>query len=55
MRRKDKYLPRPWSVADAVEMYGIRDWGNHYFQISRDGHVHMTPPGQRGHTIDLKA
>ncbi|MGQ4808341.1 Biosynthetic arginine decarboxylase [Candidatus Entotheonellaceae bacterium PAL068K] len=55
MRRKDKHLPRPWSVADAVEMYGIRDWGNHYFQISHDGHVHMTPPGQRGHTIDLKA
>ncbi|MCZ6874781.1 MAG: biosynthetic arginine decarboxylase, partial [bacterium] len=40
---------------DAVEMYGIRDWGNNYFQINEQGHIVMTPPGQHGHSIDLKA
>ena len=54
MRRKSQHIPKPWSVADAVETYGIRDWGNNYFQISDQGHVLVTPPGQTGHTIDLK-
>jgi arginine decarboxylase len=40
---------------DAVETYGIRDWGNNYFQINAQGHIVMTPPGQEGHSIDLKA
>ena len=48
-------LPRPWSVADAVETYGIEDWGSGHFCISSEGHVLVTPPGQAGHAIDLKA
>ena len=55
MRRKGERLPKPWSVADAIEAYGIRDWGNNYFQISDEGRVLVTPQGQAGHTIDLKA
>jgi arginine decarboxylase len=55
MRRKGEPLPKPWSVADAVETYGIRDWGNDYFRINADGHVLVTPSGETGHTIDLKA
>jgi arginine decarboxylase len=55
MRKKGEHLPKPWSVADAVETYGIRDWGNNYFRISSKGHVLVTPPGSAGHTIDLKA
>ena len=48
-------LPRPWSVADAVETYGIEDWGSGHFCISNNGNVLVTPPGQAGHAIDLKA
>ena len=48
-------LPRPWSVADAVETYGIDDWGRGHFCISAAGHVMVTPPDQAGHAIDLKA
>ena len=48
-------LPRPWSVADAVETYGIDDWGRGHFCISDAGHVLVTPPDQAGHAIDLKA
>jgi arginine decarboxylase len=55
MRRKGERLPKPWSVADAIETYGIHEWGNNYFQISDEGRVLVTPQGQTGHTIDLKA
>jgi arginine decarboxylase len=55
MRRKGEHLPKPWSVADAVEMYGIRDWGNNYFHINEAGHVLVTPSGKTGYAIDLKA
>ena len=48
-------LPRPWSVADAAETYGIEDWGSGHFCISNNGHVLVTPPDQAGHAIDLKA
>jgi arginine decarboxylase len=55
MRRKGERLPKPWSVADAIETYGIREWGNNYFHISDEGYVLVTPQGQAGHTINLKA
>ena len=47
-------VPKPWSIADALETYGIRDWGNHYFHISDSGRVLVTPPGLEDHSIDLK-
>ena len=55
MRKKGEHLPKPWSIADAIEMFGIRDWGNNYFHVSESGHVLVTPPGNPRHTIDLKA
>jgi arginine decarboxylase len=55
MRRKGEHLPKPWAMADAVEMYGIRDWGNNYFHISEAGHVLVTPSGKTGYAIDLQA
>ena len=48
-------LPKSWSVADAVELYGIHDWGRGYFRISDAGHVLVTPPGEEGYTVNLKA
>jgi arginine decarboxylase len=55
MLKKSEPLPKPWSIADAIETYGIRDWGNNFFRINNQGRVLVTPPGQNGHTIDLKA
>ncbi len=49
------HVLKPWTLADALETYGIRGWGNNYFSISDCGHVVVTPPGLNGHTIDLKA
>lgn len=48
-------LPKPWAVVDALEMYGIRDWGNRYFSVSDCGHVVVTPQGIPAPAIDLKA
>lgn len=55
MHSRSGRLPKPWSIADAIEAYGIRDWGNDYFDISDKGHVVVTTPAEAGHTIDLKA
>ncbi len=48
-------LPKPWAIADTIETYGIQDWGNDFFQISEQGHVLVTIPGEAEHTIDVKA
>src|SRR5437879_1168963 len=54
MQHKDKSVPQPWGVAEAIDMYGIREWGNNYFGISDAGHVLVTPQGPAGPTIDLE-
>ena len=48
-------LPRRWSVADSLEMYGVRSWGNNYFGINDHGHVVVHPAGPGTAEIDLKA
>ncbi len=35
MSKKDS----AWTVEDSAEVYGIRDWGNGYFDISSKGEV----------------
>lgn len=55
MQRNVGHLPKPWSTTDAVEAYGIHDWGNDFFRINADGHVLVTIPGESGHSIDVKA
>jgi arginine decarboxylase len=48
-------LPRRWTVADSLEMYGVRSWGNNYFGINDHGHVVVHPAGPGTAEIDLKA
>src|SRR5262244_4454248 len=48
-------LPRRWTVADSLEMYGIQSWGNSYFGINEQGHVMVHPGGAGAESIDLKA
>jgi arginine decarboxylase len=46
--------PHRWTLADALETYGIRNWGNPYFGINDKGHVCVHPDGPQGSTMDLK-
>ena len=32
-----------WTVEQSAELYSIRNWGAGYFDVSRDGHVMITP------------
>lgn len=31
-----------WSIKDAVELYGIENWGSDFFQVNKDGEVTVT-------------
>jgi arginine decarboxylase-like protein len=35
-------LPKRWSIADAVELYGIQEWSNGFFRISDEGNILVT-------------
>ena len=37
--------PHPWSLADAFETYGIRNWGAGYFGINDKGNVTVHADG----------
>ncbi|HSV92728.1 MAG TPA: biosynthetic arginine decarboxylase, partial [Desulfobacterales bacterium] len=39
-----------WSIADAVETYGIRTWGHGYFDISSEGDVTISLANGEGRT-----
>ncbi len=43
-----------WKIADAAEMYGIRNWGKGYFSINKAGHVIVLPNKDPDQSIDLK-
>jgi len=45
----------PWSTADATELYEIGRWGQGYFSIGDDGHVHVHPAKDPQNSIDLKS
>jgi arginine decarboxylase len=43
-----------WKLHDAVELYGVRNWGKGYFGVNADGHVTVHPTKQPDRAIDLK-
>src|SRR5262249_48298310 len=47
-------LLEKWKIADAVETYGIRNWGKGYFAINKLGHVTVQPNKSPEQSIDLK-
>ena len=47
-------LLEKWKVLDAIEMYGVRNWGKGYFTINKAGHVTVHPSKQTDQAIDLK-
>ena len=44
----------PWSITDAAELYSVLRWGNGFFSIQPDGHVHVHPEKDPQRSIDLK-
>ncbi len=46
-------IPRAWNVSDAEEYYRADRWGQGYFKIAEDGHLHAHPTGINGTKVDL--
>jgi len=44
-----------WSVQDAVEVYGVNNWGRQFFSVNDQGHLVVHPTGQKETGIDLKS
>lgn len=42
-----------WTIEDSEELYRINEWGAPYFSINTDGHVTVSPQGDRGGSLDL--
>ena len=36
-------LMEKWKIHDAIETYGVRNWGKGYFGINKAGHVKVHP------------
>jgi arginine decarboxylase len=43
-----------WSVHDAVELYGVNNWGRQFFSANAQGHLVVHPTGTKDVGIDLK-
>jgi len=50
----DPDLLDKWKIADAVETYGVRNWGKGYFAINKAGHLVVQPNKRADQAIDLK-
>jgi arginine decarboxylase len=47
-------LMEKWKIQDAMETYGVRNWGKGYFSINKAGHVAVHPNKHLDEAIDLK-
>jgi arginine decarboxylase len=43
-----------WKLHDALDLYGVRNWGKGYFGINKSGHVVVYPDKVHERSIDLK-
>lgn len=42
-----------WTYQDSQKLYGIKNWGNGYFDVNASGNVMVTPKGPKGPSLDL--
>lgn len=42
-----------WTIEASEELYRIHSWGEPYFSINADGHLTVSPKGDRGGSLDL--
>jgi arginine decarboxylase len=47
-------VPHKWTLADSVETYDIRTWGNPYFGVNDKGNMIVHPDGPQKPAADLK-
>ena len=41
-------------MQDAIELYGVNNWGKQFFSVNDQGHLAVHPTGQKETAIDLK-
>ncbi len=51
---KSHALPRPWTVADSLEIYGVRQWGGGYLSANPAGDLVVMPNKNEQQVINLK-
>ncbi|MGL4550346.1 MAG: biosynthetic arginine decarboxylase [Gemmataceae bacterium] len=54
VKSAEPVLMDKWKIADAVETYGIKNWGKGYFSINKSGHVQVHPTKRADRFVDLK-
>ena len=37
-----------WTVSDSSLLYGLDRWGENYFSINNNGHIHVSPKNKHG-------
>ncbi|MFO0930525.1 MAG: hypothetical protein U0736_26430 [Gemmataceae bacterium] len=47
-------LMEKWKIHDALETYGVRNWGKGYFSINKAGHLQVHPTKRTDRFVDLK-
>src|SRR4051812_2669983 len=47
-------LMEKWKIHDAIEMYGVRNWGKGYFAINKAGHLQVHPTKRPDRSVDLQ-
>ena len=47
-------LMEKWKIQDALETYGVKNWGKGYFNLNKAGHVTVHPNKKVDESIDLK-
>jgi arginine decarboxylase len=50
----EQNLLGPWKLHDAIERYGVRNWGKGYFGVNDAGHVTVHPNKRPDQSLDLK-
>ncbi len=45
---------RQWTIQDAIDTYGVRNWGKGYFGVNAQGHVTVHPYKNPDQGVDLK-
>lgn len=51
---KNHNLPRPWTVSDSLETYGLKYWGGAYFSADERGDFSVTPTKNPEQRVNLK-
>src|SRR5262245_50142439 len=54
LERKDTDGSHGWRLHDALETYGVKNWGKGYFGINKLGHVTVHPDKDADRSMDLK-